>query len=785
MSIPYNTYNGTKCLLLPDDMKSCKLMAKTDNPDKQKYVFPSKNNYINKKNSMNLYCCNTQNCNCIEKDNYYYSKITSIVILDNNDRSNVYKKGSFSQQLNGHYVVSQGINGNTANEKKVDKTNINMSGNIGNIYKKDKAYLYNNQNNIEIEELKKKELEKEFSWRIYNINGNGLQCYENAKKEDFTRRKLRGKNSKGRTAEKNWVDDYNKRRSYVENDIKESLPQSLRTIPKMIKWTEVQKTGDGVVEIDKYPIFRFIIDTNITTLNIDGFEKHTEINGDYILTAPLYPYMDGTPGPVFKNGDLYLWYIPFMDKTIHVREWNTSIKKFEGDVFSCYCIQKIEMIDGIPTLKKNYCFSNNTGINGNKGEFMPRGGVWTETLFEKSQRKNTLCDVSILYGKNQIETFVNSDYETIGKNKEISNYDSYKLYNNKNNYEHFDGVYLDSNINTIENFKADKVTEKLKIGETCQKNTDCITGLCDIEGEYGCENKCLRDKNTINKAKPAAYNCPKNFLELDNYYSKVVNNSNKEMDKEKNKMEKEINQLETSYDTLKKNYSKTIDMDINSKRKDLDKIYEPDDSINLKNTKKSLVQNYVDTLVDFGKQQNGTIDVDNSTMNIDDDMIEITERSMDRNSDELIKIQNEIDTVKRQSSIGFDSILKRTNLEDFFKMLVIYLLIIALVIFLKNRSLLSNNFKKYCVFSITVIFVGIVIFKFSGIKFRSGYNFATKEFSSNKNLKKMKPYNPNLDPEVNPDLIDKDDEVGEPEEKQVKKEKEKEMDKVDFSIKEN
>ena len=43
MSIPYNTYNGTKCLLLPDSMKNCKAMAKSDNTDKQKYTFESQN----------------------------------------------------------------------------------------------------------------------------------------------------------------------------------------------------------------------------------------------------------------------------------------------------------------------------------------------------------------------------------------------------------------------------------------------------------------------------------------------------------------------------------------------------------------------------------------------------------------------------------------------------------------------------------------------------------------------------------------------------------------------
>ena len=127
MSIPYNTYNGTKCLLLPDSMKSCKQMAKSDNDDKKKYTFPSKNNNVALKNGDNRYCCDTSTCNCIEKDEYYYSRITSVVILDNMDMTNMKKTGAFSQSLNGHYVISQGEYGHTA-MKIVDKANINMSG---------------------------------------------------------------------------------------------------------------------------------------------------------------------------------------------------------------------------------------------------------------------------------------------------------------------------------------------------------------------------------------------------------------------------------------------------------------------------------------------------------------------------------------------------------------------------------------------------------------------------------------------------------------------------------
>tara|TARA_Y100000385_G_scaffold124359_1_gene129238 strand:- start:6836 stop:9178 length:2343 start_codon:yes stop_codon:yes gene_type:complete len=739
MSIPYNTYNGTKCLLLPDSMKNCKAMAKSDNTDKQKYTFESKNNKIALKNGENKYCCDSASCDCISKDEYYYSKITSVVILDNLDRTNMKQKGAFSQTLNGHYVISQGEYGHTENENKVDKKNINMSGNIGNIYKKDKNYLYNNFFNEKIEELKKKELEKEFSWRIYNLNGNGLQCYENVKKEDFTKRFLRGKNANGKKVDKNWVDDYKNRRSFLEDELQDSLPKSLMTIPKMVKWAEVRNTGDEIEEIEKYPIFRFIVDTNITSLNIDGFKTHIDINGQYILTTPLYPYMDGTPAPVFKKGDIYIWYIPFMDKNAHQREWNTNIKKFSGDVFSCFCIQKIKKVDGIDTLIENYCYSNNTGINGMKGEFIPRSGVWSEMDIDK---KIKLTNVSVNYGGNEIETFTGNQYGGI-KNIDIQNYDSLNIMKNKNEYEHFDGLLLEDNINTIENFETEKETEQLKIevGGKCQKNTDCVTELCDIEGKYGCENRCLRDINTIDKDKPAAYNCPSNFLELDKYYNGELEKSNDKIDIEKNKADTEIKMIKQDFNNYKKGFYKHVDKNIDSKMKHLEKVYEPDNSINLKNTKKSLVQNYLDTLIDFGKEQNGTLDVDKNTIGVADDMIGISENNMDKNSDDLIKIQNELDTIKRQSSIGLDSILKRSNLEDFFKMLVIYLLLFTLFVFLQKRNLMSNTIKKYVLFIISVLFVGLVIFRFSGIQNRSGHSYANKEFTSDKNVTKNK--NPN------------------------------------------
>ena len=104
----------------------------------------------------------------------------------------------------------------------------------------------------------------------------------------------------------------------------------------------------------------------------------------------------------------------------------------------------------------------------------------------------------------------------------------------------------------------------------------------------------------------------------------------------------------TQFKTYKDNFYKHVTKDADNKLKNFEKIYEPDSSLNLKNSKKSLIQNYVDTLVDFGKQQTGSIGIDNSTITNDNDMIDITEKNMDKNSDELINIQNEIDTVKRK-----------------------------------------------------------------------------------------------------------------------------------------
>ena len=166
------------------------------------------------------------------------------------------------------------------------------------------------------------------------------------------------------------------------------------SIPKMVKWKEIKKTSTEESSSEKYPIFRFIIDCNITFVNIDGFKKNEEINGKYMRVNPLYPYMDGTVGPTFKHIEkpYYLWYIPLMDKKVHIRSWSNKI---ESSVFSCYCIQKIKNNNGMYEWEKNYAFSHDSGINGLKGEFIPRSGIWTEMFMETKQK---LANINIEYG---------------------------------------------------------------------------------------------------------------------------------------------------------------------------------------------------------------------------------------------------------------------------------------------------------------------------------------------------------------------------------------------------
>ena len=95
---------------------------------------------------------------------------------------------------------------------------------------------------------------------------------------------------------------------------------------------------------------------------------------------------------------------------------------------------------------------------------------------------------------------------------------------------------------------------KVDIGGTCYNNSECLNGICDTTGDYGCENKCLRDKSIIDKYKPAAYNCPSGFQELDKYYNdqltvsnNKIMNASKESNTAKKKLEKKITNYRSEF----------------------------------------------------------------------------------------------------------------------------------------------------------------------------------------------------------------------------------------------
>ena len=715
-------------MYLPEDKNKCNEFNKSKDNRKKAYIYESDGNKLVQKGNYK-YCCNSSECDCKSKDDYYYSRISSVIILDDKEKTNRLKNQSLSSILNSHYVISPGIYGYT-DGNSVDINYINMSGNIGNVYKADnKYYLFNNFLNKRNDILKGNE--REFSWRIYNLS-SGILAHEDTSSKNFTHKKT----SKGK---KMWTIDYEKRRQYIPYELKESLPKSLMTVPKMVKWKEIIKTSTEETIKEKYPIFRFIIDTNISYLLLDGFKKNIEINGKYIRVNPLYPYMDGTVGPVFKKIDapFYLWYIPFMDKNVHIRSWS---KKVESSIVCCYCIQKIKEINGIQEWQRNFSFSHDTGINGMRGEFIPKTGIWSEYDLNNKVHIN---NINVEYG-GMTESFVGKIYETFTNNNNIEHfnnnnllehYDGLNITNNNNLLEHYDGLYLENELNNIEYFKTkDKI--KNQVGNECIENGDCITGICDVKGEYSCKNRCVRDRRILDKTKPSAYNCPNNFKELDNYYNIQLKNKQEQIitiSKNANFKKNEINNKLKKYKNgFYKNIKKDIDDDLNK----LNKIYEPDSSNDLGEIDKSIIQNYFNTLVDFYKEQSKSYVVDNNTINIGDNIVDNNENQIDNNSDALIELDNDLDTVKRQSSISFDSILKRDTFEEFLKLLVIYLLLTVFFIILERKKLLLTSNKRYCLFFITIIFAGILFFKFNRSKNRSGHNYQNKEFESGKIINK-------------------------------------------------
>ena len=724
MDIPINIHNGTKCITLPENMKNCKALGKSDDEQKSGYIYNSSTNQFASQGEYK-YCCNTGKCTCRVKDPYYYSRITSIVILDKMEPTNLLKDKSLSSKLNKYYTVSQGNYGVT-NDGNIDMDTVNMSGHIGNIYKSSNVYLYNNLLNTRDDDLKKND--RDFSWRIYSPE-HGILAHEDMSVSDFT-------NKANSDKKKNWFAQYVDRRKYIQNESREMLPDSLKTIPKMIKWKEITKNATGTTTTEKYPIFRFIIDSNITLLTLDGFKKNIKVNGKYTRVAPIYPYMDGTLGPVFKKIDqpYYLWYIPLMDKFIHRRDWNTGSKKLPTSVFCCYCVQEIKFNDGIYTLSKNIGYSNNTGINGMKGEFIPRSGIWSEFV---DNLNVSMQNVNVEYGG--IAESFQSDVIYEGFNNQ--NLDKIAIDNNT--MEHYNDLYLEGF-----NVKKDKTTginemeeeekPKVDIGATCYSNDECVSGLCDTTGDYGCQNKCLRGKDIINKAKPSAYNCPLNFQELDNYYNDKLNISKDKIIKASEEAEITQKELQEKMDKYKNDFYNNLSDNIDHRIKRITKNYKPDESKLTSMLNKSNIQNYFDHLEDTFKKQYKAMKIDNKTSNVGDNVIDTHTDIYDRNNDHILNMQNEIDTIKRQSSIGLDTIIKNSKTEEFFKIITLYLLALLFISFLKYKEAMTPTIFNYVIFIVSCIFAILALIKFMDSKDNSGHSFKSKNFKSDKIINKVK-----------------------------------------------
>tara|TARA_Y100000389_G_scaffold205096_1_gene263084 strand:+ start:3640 stop:5220 length:1581 start_codon:yes stop_codon:yes gene_type:complete len=155
-----------------------------------------------------------------------------------------------------------------------------------------------------------------------------------------------------------------------------------------------------------------------------------------------------------------------------------------------------------------------------------------------------------------------------------------------------------------------------------------------------------------------------------------------------------------------------------------------DKQMNMLNRDKSYKNKYFDTLYNFHKDLSRDKVIDAKSLKVRKNILERREDEIEDNTNNIIYMDNDIETNMRQRNISLQSEKKRENNQRFMFLLTTILILIIICVVLKKRNIINSEMISYIIFSAIILLGGFVLMKFENNKLRSSYNYFEKIFKS-------------------------------------------------------
>lgn len=156
--------------------------------------------------------------------------------------------------------------------------------------------------------------------------------------------------------------------------------------------------------------------------------------------------------------------------------------------------------------------------------------------------------------------------------------------------------------------------------------------------------------------------------------------------------------------------------------------------MNMLKRDKNYKNKYFDTLVGFHKDISRDKVIDAESLNVRKNILEKREDEIENNTNNLIEMDNDMETNLRQKNISLQSEKKRENNQRFMALLMIILLTIIILLIMKKYNKISPEAMTYIIFSSCVLVTGFVFMKYLNNKNRTKYNYFEKIFNSKTDL---------------------------------------------------
>ena len=235
----------------------------------------------------------------------------------------------------------------------------------------------------------------------------------------------------------------------------------------------------------------------------------------------------------------------------------------------------------------------------------------------------------------------------------------------------------------------------------------------DIENKKIVRSQIIKKKELIHNINEIKLNSQKEGKALNTKFSDMGDNL-KEMKENAGNYENELKQYKQKSINWK---LKNIDYQYNTLKKD-----------------KAIKNNYFDTLYNFHNDLSRDIVIDEESINIHQQLLHRRENEIENNTQDIIDLENNLDTYKRQNNILIDGELNKQNNLTFYGLLSFILIIILILSILKIKNKITNEKFTYIIFIIIMLFIGFTVIKWDNLKNRSAYNYQNKIFKSEKEL---------------------------------------------------